>query len=118
MASLTAQYRCFYCALPYRVVAKYETFQQDLRWPKITPVSQSDHQVHWSPVKCNIPGGFAGKCGRSGRRREERHLREGSQLFQAGLYKDKDKETLNTLTTKIVQKCDVRAVLHSCDVFS
>ena len=25
-------YRCFYCAMPYKVIAKYETFQQDIRW--------------------------------------------------------------------------------------
>merc|ERR1719234_430564 len=24
--------RCFYCAMPYKVIAKYETFQQDLRY--------------------------------------------------------------------------------------
>ena len=44
----------------------------------------SHYQVHWSPIKCNIPRGFAGKRGGSGGRRKQRHHKENDQLFQAG----------------------------------
>ena len=92
--------RCFYCAMSYKVIAKYETFQQDLRcriWEWSVCNGREEVQcysvqdlnwfpfqkwlkVYWPSVRRQLPRKCAEKCGWS----REKHVWENSTLFQAG----------------------------------
>ena len=86
--------------MSYKVIAKYETFQQDLRcrvweWSvynrteEVQCYSVQDLnwfpfqkwlKVYWSSVRRQLPRKCAEKCGWS----REKHVRENSTLFQTG----------------------------------
>ena len=65
-------FRCGYCSIPYSIIAKSETFEEDLRYTleewKFSIsliqvfISYSWCQVHWSACQCHLLPGASGKC--------------------------------------------------------